>query len=319
MKYTIGVDLGGTNIAIGLCDEALNIVDKGSTPTLSGRDGRLIVRDMAELAKTLIERNSLTLDDIKFVGIASPGSVDVKSGKVNRAFNLGLNDFPIADIFKEFLPVSEVRLENDANAAALGEALAGAARGTDCSVAITLGTGVGGGIIINKKIFSGGLNAFGAEIGHSVINVGGRQCTCGRRGCFEAYCSATALTDITRELMTELEIKKVPSLLFDAAKAEGKISARTAFTAMKSGDIYGKRLVDEYIMNLGEALSNIVNIFQPEVICIGGGVCNEGKYLVDPLVEYVNREQYTRDNEVRTKIVVAKLGNDAGIIGAAAL
>ncbi len=317
--YTIGVDLGGTNIAVGLCDENLNIVEKASVPTNAEREGELIVKDMALLAKKLIEKNGLTLDDIEYAGIATPGSANVETGIVEYANNLHFLNFPIADLFKKYLPVKKVLIANDANAAALAEALVGAAKGTKSSVMITLGTGVGGGVILGGKIFAGGLNCAGTELGHTVIVAGGRQCSCGRRGCWEAYSSATGLTNATKDKMVELEKKGIPSLLFDETEKEGKTSARTAFNAMRGGDKYGKMLVDEYIAYLAEGITNMINIFQPEVLSIGGGVCNEKEYLTKPLIEIVERDQYTRTNPNKTKIVIAKLGNDAGIIGAAGL
>ncbi len=317
--YTIGVDLGGTNIAVGLCDESLKIVDKGSVPTKANREAELIIKDMAELTKKIIERNGLSLTDIEYVGIAAPGTVNSKTGIVEYSNNLPFLNFPIAEVFKKFLPVSRVIIANDANAAALAEALAGAAKDTKNSVMITLGTGVGGGVIIDGKIFDGGVNCAGAELGHTVIVAGGRQCSCGRLGCWEAYSSATGLAAMTREKMTELKIKRIPSLLFDEEAREGKVSARTAFSAMKKGDAAGKEIVDKYIFYLAEGITNMINIFQPEVLSIGGGVCNEKDYLTKPLIELVTRDQYTRTNPNKTKIVTAVLGNDAGIIGAAGL
>ncbi len=317
--YTIGVDLGGTNIAVGLCDENLNIIDKGSVPTNPNREPELIIKDMAGLTEKIIKKNGLTLSDIEYVGIASPGTVNSETGVVEYANNIPFSDFHIADVFKEFLPVSRVLIANDANAAALAEALAGAAKGTKNSVMITLGTGVGGGVIIDGKIFSGGVNCAGAELGHTVIVAGGRQCSCGRLGCWEAYSSATALTSMTREKMTELKLKSVSSLLFDEEDKDGKVSARTAFNAMKKGDAIAKEIVDQYIYYLAVGISNMINIFQPEVLSIGGGVCNERENLTTPLIKLVNSEQYTRNNPNKTKIVTATLGNDAGIIGAAGL
>ena len=317
--YTIGVDLGGTNIAIGLCDENLNMIDKGSVPTLADREGELIIRDMANLAAEIIKRNNLTVSDIASVGIATPGAANSNTGVVEYANNLPFLNFPIAEIFKKYLPVEKVLIANDANAAALGEALAGAAKGTKNSVMITLGTGVGGGVIIDGKIFDGGINCAGAELGHIVIVAGGRQCSCGRRGCWEAYSSATGLSNMTKEKMNELKLKGIPSLLFDEAEKDGKVSARTAFSAMKRGDKYGALIVDEYIKYLAEGITNIINIFQPEILTIGGGVCNEKEYLTKPLMEIVEREQYPRNNPNKTKVVTAVLGNDAGIIGAAGL
>ena len=317
--YTIGVDLGGTNIAIGLCDDKLNIVDKGSVPTGADRDGELIVKDMAALAETIIKRNNLTLDDIEYVGIATPGSANEKTGVVEYANNLHFDHFPIAKIFQSFLPVKKVYIANDANAAALAEALVGAARGTKNSVMITLGTGVGGGVIIDGTIYAGGLNCSGTELGHTVISVGGRQCSCGRLGCWEAYSSATALINMTKEKMRELELKGIPSVLFDLQKRDNKVSARTAFDAMRAGDKYGEQLVHKYIEYLAAGITNMINIFQPEVLSIGGGVSNERDFLLKPLKEIVDREQYTRGDENKCRIVIAALGNDAGIVGAAGL
>ena len=317
--YTIGVDLGGTNIAIGLCDEALNIIDKDSVPTLASRDGELIIKDMADLAKKIMDRNGVCISDLEYVGIAAPGAVNPREGVVEHCSNLPFHSFPIAEIFKKYLPVSRVFVENDANAAALGEALKGAAAGTKHSVMITLGTGVGGGVIIDGRIFSGGINNSGAELGHTVIDFDGRPCPCGRRGCWEAYSSATALAAMTAEKMQELKLNGIPSLLFDETVAEGKVSARTAFNAMKRGDKFGKELVDSYIYYLSVGITDMINIFQPEILCIGGGVCNEKENLTKPLTELVAKHQYTSYTSNQTKIAIAKLGNDAGIIGAAGL
>ena len=317
--YTIGIDLGGTNIKAGLCDEALNIIDKDSVPTLASRSGEEIVADMAALAKKLIDRNNLTLDDVKYIGIATPGTANNKLGMVEYANNLPFKNFPMAEIFKKYLPISKIYIANDANAAALGEALIGAARGSKNSIMITLGTGVGGGIIIDGKIYSGGVNDAAGELGHMVIMAGGRQCTCGRRGCWEAYCSASALTDITKAKMRELKTKGIPSLLFDCADREGKVSARTAFNAKYRGDRQGEMLVEEYINNLAVGVTNLINAFQPEIICIGGGVSGEKERLTEPLSIIVATEQYTRNSEKKTQIKVAALGNNAGIVGAAGL
>ncbi len=317
--YTIGVDLGGTNIAIGLCDGDLKIVDKGSVPTLAKRDNELIIKDMAALALSIVERNGLTPADIEYVGIAAPGSVDTNAGVIEYSNNIQMKNFPIAEVFKKYFPIERVYVANDANAAALGEALAGAAKGAPTSLMITLGTGVGGGIVLDGKIYAGGVNFGGAELGHTVIVAGGRQCSCGRRGCFEAYCSASALSAMTREKMHELSLKGIHSQLFEEEKHDGKVSARTAFNAMRKGDVYGKQIVDDYIEYLAIALTNMINIFQPHILAIGGGVCNEKEYLTVPLTKIINREQYTRDNQNKTKIVTAALGNDAGIIGAAGL
>ena len=316
--YTIGIDLGGTNIAVGICNEDLKIIDKASVPTLSKRPIEQIVADMAALCKKLAERNSISMDKIDRIGIAVPGTINSARGIVEYSNNIVMKNTPIVELFKKHID-KEVLITNDANAAALGEALAGSGKGKKSLVMVTLGTGVGGGIIIDGRIFEGGVNTAGGEIGHTVIVSGGRQCTCGRRGCWEAYSSASALSAITAEKMRELELKGIPSLLFDEKEKEGRISARTAFSAMKRGDAYAREIVDGYISYLADGITNLINIFQPEVIAIGGGVCNEGDALLKPLKALVDRDQYTRDSASKTELVVAKLGNDAGIIGAAAL
>ncbi len=315
--YILGIDLGGTNIAIGLCNENLEILDKDSVPTMAERDNEEIVRDMAELCKALLARNGLTIKDILRVGIATPGSIE--NGIVEYSNNIKMENFPIVEVFKKHFPAENVYVANDANAAALAEDLAGAAKGARVSLMLTLGTGVGGGVIMDHKIYAGSANSGGTELGHTVICSGGRQCSCGRRGCLEAYASATALTKMTQEKMEELSLKGIPSKLFDVAEKEGKVSARTAFDAMRLGDPYGQKLVDDYIFYLSEGVTNMINIFQPDILTIGGGVCNEKDYLMVPLLRLVENDQYTRGNKNKTKVMIAKLKNDAGIIGAAGL
>lgn len=313
--YYIGIDLGGTNIAIGVVDKDFNIVAKGSVPTRAERDGEEIVKDMATLSLSLLKDAGIDISEVAYAGIATPGIANRDKGCIEYANNLPFRNFMISDILKKYLPVKEVLIENDANAAAKGEAIAGAAKGVANSVMITLGTGVGGGIIIDNKVYSG-FNYAGAELGHIVIEVDGRPCSCGRNGCWEAYSSATALINMTKEKMaTEKD-----SLMWSLCDGDiNKVSGKTAFAAMKQGDAAGKEVVDLYIHYLAVGLGNIINIFQPEVLTIGGGICNEKEHLLNPLLEQVANEQYTRDSMKKTTIKIATLGNDAGIIGAAAL
>jgi glucokinase len=209
-----------------------------------------------------------------------------------------------------------VYLENDANAAALAEAKAGAGKGCSDLVMITLGTGVGGGVVIGGKLFSG-FNYSGAELGHTVIEFGGKPCSCGRKGCFEAYCSATGLKNLTKEKLQETK----DTVMWDMIKGNlENVSGRTAFDAAKQNDQAGLEVVDKYINYLACGITNMVNIFQPEVLCIGGGVCGEGDYLLIPLVKLVERDQYGFEHQNKPcQIKIAELGNDAGIIGAAVL
>ena len=317
--YRIGVDLGGTNIAAAIVSEDYKIVRKMSVPTGRERDASFIMDDMAQLCRDLCAAEGIALSDVEAIGIASPGVANHTDGVVEYSCNLGFRKFPICKELSHRLGIDNIHVENDANAAAWGEAVAGAARGTKNSVMITLGTGVGGGVIMNHKIYAGSANSGGTELGHTVICAGGRQCSCGRRGCLEAYASATALTKMTKEKMEELSLKGIPSKLFEVAEKEGKVSARTAFDAMRLGDDFAKSIVDDYIFYLAEGVTNMINIFQPDILTIGGGVCNEKDYLMVPLLRHVEREQYTRDNKNKTKVMIAALKNDAGIIGAAGL
>ncbi len=316
--YYIGVDLGGTNIAVGIVNEDKKIVLKGSTPTNASREGELIIKDMAALTEKLLKEAHISLSEVAYVGIASPGTANCDTGVIEYANNLPFKHFPIAEYFKKYLAVPNVIVENDANAAALGEALAGAAKGSHTSVMVTLGTGVGGGIVIDGKVYSG-FNHAGGELGHMVIHQNGRPCSCGRRGCFEAYSSATALSAMTKEKILACKENGIPSIMVDEYAVNGKATARTAFSAMKQGDTPAKEVVDTYIAYLATGIANIINIFQPEILTIGGGVCNEKDYLLKPLLARVESETYDREGVPKTKIVIAELGNDAGIIGAACL
>lgn len=313
--YYIGVDLGGTNIAIGICDESRRIVLKDKVPTGAHRETDLIIRDMAQLCCSLVERVGIGWDEIGYVGIAAPGTVDPSTGTVMYCNNIRMFHYPICEKLASMLPAKKrVYLENDANAAALAEAKVGAGAGKDDVVMITLGTGLGGGIVIDGKLYSG-FNYAGAEIGHMVIVHNGKQCTCGAKGCWEAYSSATGLVNMTKEKLRETR----DTVMWDMVEGDiEKTSARTAFTAAKQGDRAGKEVVDMYIDYLACGMINIVNIFQPEVFCIGGGVCGEGDYLLKPLTRIVDEGQYgAASREVKTAIRIAELGNDAGIIGAA--
>jgi glucokinase len=316
MKYTIGVDLGGTNIAVGIVNENYEIVKKGSVPTLAQRGPEPIVHDMAELCKKLLAECNVSMSDLAGAGIACPGTVNPVTGIVEYANNIKFSDFPLVELFsKEMnIPEENVKIGNDANLAALGEAVAGAAKGSASSVMITLGTGVGGGVILDGKVLTG--CAFGgAELGHAVIEMNGKPCSCGRKGCFEAYCSATALVKLTKE-----KFEACPdSLMREMCDNDvNRVGGKTAFAAMKKGDKAGAEVVETFISYLACGVANYINIFQPEVLTIGGGVSGEGDNLLIPLREKVCKETYSKDNTLKTDLRIATLGNDAGIIGAAA-
>jgi glucokinase len=317
--YYIGVDLGGTNIAIGIVNEEFEIVKKGSTPTKPERGADAIVADMAALSRKLLEEMGLTLDDVVSAGVATPGTANNETGVVEYANNIPFLQYPLADKLSALLDGKPVYIENDANAAAKAEAMAGVAKGAPYSVMITLGTGLGGGIVIGGKVYSG-FNFAGAELGHIVIEKDGRQCSCGRKGCWEAYSSATGLVNMTKDAIIAARESGRETAMEEMIGGDlDKVSARTAFNAQKAGDALGAEVVDEYISYLACGVANIINVFQPNVLSIGGGVCNEGEYLTKPLLEKVWAETYSREGTPRTEIKIAKLGNDAGIIGAAVL
>lgn len=314
MKYYIGIDLGGTNIVAAVVDENYNIITKASTKTNRPRPEQEIADDMAAMAIKAVEDAGLTMEQIEWVGVGTPGIANSETGIIEFSNNLGFENTPMAEYIRKHID-KPVFIENDANAAAYGEYVAGAAKGAKNAVCITLGTGVGGGIVIDGKIYAGS-NFGGAEIGHTVVNLDGPMCSCGRKGCFEVYSSATGLIRMTKEKMDEAADSVMHTI---TAERNGKVSARTAFDAMRQGDQAAKEVVDFYIKALAAGITNTINIFQPDILCIGGGVCNEGDALLLPVKEIVAREVYTRNSPKNTEIVIAKLGNDAGLIGAAFL
>ncbi|WP_177918574.1 ROK family protein [uncultured Eubacterium sp.] len=310
----IGIDLGGTNIVAAVVNDEYEMVGKAKTPTATPRSADEIFDDIAMVCKEAMAQAGVTIKDICSVGIGTPGTVN-KDGVIEFANNLGFVNVEAKKMLIDRLGIENVYVDNDANCAALGEAKAGSGHGAKDFIAVTLGTGVGSGVIINGKIVAGVNNA-GGECGHSVIVVDGEPCTCGRKGCWEAYASATALINQTKAAM-----EKYPdSVMHELVEANGgKVDGRIAFDAMRRGDIAGIKVVDAYVKYVACGLINLVNIFQPETICIGGGICNEGETLLRPLRRYIDSERYSVYSKIQTKVVKAELGNDAGIIGAALL
>ena len=305
----IGIDLGGTNIAVGLVNENMEIIAQDSLPTNADRDYTEIVADMATLCRRVAEQAGVGIDAVKTIGIGSPGSVNSQEGIVEYANNLNLRHAKIAEELKKHINLP-VRIENDANAAAYGEYMINGGEVEDF-VFITLGTGVGGGVIIDKKIYSG-FNGAGGELGHTTLVLDGEPCTCGNPGCWEAYASVTALIRQTKAAME----KNPDSLMHKIAEEQGKINGRTAFDAAKQGDCAAQGVVDQYVKYVGAGVLNMINIFQPEQLVIGGGISKEGDYLLNPIKAYCQQFDYNRDLP-KTEIKIAQLFNDAGIIGAA--
>ena len=305
----IGIDLGGTNIAAGIVDENGNIICKGSVPTLRERGNDAIVADMAKLSLKLVEECGLKPSDIKAVGIGCPGTIDNERGVVVYSNNIVMKDYPLVAEFKKYLDLP-INIENDANAAAYGEYIA-TASDKKSFVLITLGTGVGGGIILDGKLWRG-FNGAGAELGHTSIIMNGEPCTCGRRGCFEAYASVTALISQTKRAMAEYP----DSLMNKIAEERGVVNGRTSFDCARMGDEVAIAVRDRYIEYIAEGVVNIINTIQPEVFVIGGGISREGDTILTPLKKIVEQNDYNKYMP-KTEIRIAKLFGDAGIVGAA--
>jgi glucokinase len=308
MKYYIGIDIGGTNVACGLVDETGLIIRKSSIKTEPEQGFESVVERITELITEV--KGDINIES---VGIGCPGVCNKDSGVVEVSNNLNWHNMPLRAVL-ERLSGYPVHIDNDANAAAYGEFVAGAAKGANSAVIITLGTGVGSGIIIDGKMLSG-MNHAAGEIGHTVIEANGVPCNCGRNGCFEVYSSATGLIRMTREVMEQNPLSKMHEIALKA----GKVSARTAWLAANDGDSSGQEVVEKYISYLSIGITNVINIFQPDIVCIGGGVCNEGDNLLVPLKQQVAEQVFSRNSAKNTEIAVCKLGNDAGIIGAAFL
>lgn len=315
MKYYIGIDLGGTNIAAGLVGEDGTLFTRLSVPTRSGRSAGEIVQDMADLAKKAAQEGNVSWDEIEAVGLGVPGTANKETGMVEYANNLGFYDEPLVSMMEKALPGKNIRFDNDANAAAWGEFTAGSGKGTNSMLAVTLGTGVGGGIILDGKLYEG-INYAAGEFGHFTIDRNGIPCNCGRKGCFEAYASATALISQTKAAMLE----NPQSVLWELCGGEIRnVEGKTLFDGVRRQDETALFVFDRYIEYLAAGLVDLINIFQPELICIGGGISKAGDLLLDPLNRIIDQEDYARTSKRRTRITAARLDNDAGLIGAALL
>lgn len=288
---------------------ALALKESVVTSSSDGFEGT--AHKLAELAVSVTAHAGFDFSAVAAVGIGSPGVINSKTGEVIKWSNYSWNNVPLGKNVSARLN-KPVFVTNDANAAALGEAKFGAGSKYENCILITLGTGVGGGVVLEGKLYEGFMSA-GGELGHTVIEVGGRPCGCGRKGCFEQYASATALIQRTREGMLE----DSDSLLWEITNGSlDKADGRTSFKAAKFGDKTAQKIVDEYVHYLGEGIANMVNIFRPQAIMLGGGVSNQGEVLLAPLREYINNNIYVGTDVVPLDVVKAQLGNDAGIYGA---
>lgn len=309
----IGVDVGGTGIQIGVVDRDYHIIQEGSIPTRTDLPFEEQVQQIASCILSTVSAASFTADDIESVGIGIPGIASAKTGEVIKCTNMGWFHVPFREVFNRYLD-KPVYIDNDANVAALAESVAGISAGTSSSVFITIGTGIGSGIIINGKIWSGA-HHIGGELGHVIFDLGGVPCTCGNHGCLERYCSATALIRMAREAVSE----HPESLILSSVGMDPSgIEAKTVFDAARAEDPVALEVYRYYIDCLAQAVGSVVNLLDPEVIVLGGGVSKAGSFLLDPLTrEY--RKYVVFNDQPLPPVRLAVLGSEAGIIGAAML
>lgn len=316
----IGIDIGGMTVKLGLVDGE-KIVAKKVVETDSAKlTPEEVIHNIATAAIALLQENQVGEKECESIGIACPGSVEPKKGTVLYANNIAWENVPLLELFAQYMMQDAqmqipLAIANDADAAALGEVLYGAAKGKNNAILLTLGTGVGGGVIMDKKIFSGYM-AGGCELGHMVIEREGKLCTCGRKGCLEMYASATALMDLARTAAANQPDSMMNEMCGnDLSKLNGKM----IFDAQKQKDTAAMQVVDTYEEDLSIGIANLVNIFRPEIFILGGGVSAQKEYLTDELQKRVNGLCFDVKYGYVPPIVTSQLGNDAGIIGAAYL
>lgn len=313
--YYLGLDLGGTNMVAAVVDEQYQIIAKESIPTNTGRSIEEITADMAKISRMVVKKAGLEITNISSWGIGMPSYVNPKTNLLVHSNNFGWKNVPIYDYLKKQIPELPIFIENDANCAAYGEVLAGAAGKCSDAIMLTLGTGVGGGIVLNKKIYCG-YDRMGAELGHTKLVYNGERCTCGQLGCLEAYCSSTALI---RNAKKAVERESETLILKLCGEDASQISGEAVFEAAKQGDKLAMELIDDYIGHLAAGISTFITIFRPEVIILGGGMSHAGDFLLNPLNERIYTSTFAAEEIGVPKAILAELGNDAGLIGAAML
>ena len=310
-KYYIGIDLGGTFIKGGICDDLGNIIVSDKVPTETEKGAEVVMDNISNLALSLLEKAGLSKSDVEGLGMGVPGMIDGKNGVVIFSNNFNWVDIKICEGIKKRIGLDAV-ISNDANVAALGEAVFGSGKEFDDMILLTLGTGVGGGIIVDNQLIEGNKGA-GAELGHAVIEVDGEQCTCGRKGCLEAYASANALIRDTKRAMENHKDSK----MWEIGSLD-KVTGKVAFD-YKDVDEYAKKVVDNYIEKLACGITNYANIFRPHAVVLGGGVCAQGDNLIKPLQRIVDRDVFAGERGPKCEVRIATLENSAGILGAVAL
>lgn len=301
----IGIDIGGMSIKAGVVNQQREVIAKYAVPTPKNDNKAFLEALYESLTKAMTEAK-ITASDIEAIGIGNPGIVDRERGILLEANNIGFENVPAREYLREHIAEVPVLVENDANCAALGEFYK--AQNSKNFVFVTLGTGVGGGIIINGKLFTGANGAAG-ELGHIVTHVDGRQCSCGRKGCWEAYASVTGLIKTTKEHRAEIK----------GLSPDEKITGRTVFDLARNGDPDAARIRDMWIEEVAIGIVDMINIFQPDELVIGGAISKEGSVLLNPIIDYVDKNAFSSNKIGRPKVVISRVGGDAGIIGAALL
>ncbi len=312
MNYSIGIDIGGMSIKFGLVNDLGEIVYRATVKT--NKDIKIAIQDIVKVVLEILENNNLSIKDIQGIGIGCPGAVDSITGKIIALPNLGWEDYDFVNEMKKYID-TKIVVSNDVNVATLGEWKFGSAQGYKDVIMLAVGTGVGSGMIVDGKLYEGGFSR-GGEIGHTTLYMDGLECTCGRKGCLECYASATALINQTKE---EMLVNKQTNM-WDYVKGDiDNVDGRTALECSKTGDIGANKVVDKFVAYLSEGVLNCLNVFRPEVFILGGGISAQGDYLMKKIISYCKKYDYGYKNAPITKIVAAKLGNDAGIIGASCL
>jgi len=307
----IGIDLGGTNIAVGIVDEAGTIKFEKSCETKKEREPHMVIADMISLVLNILDESNIQLKEIKAIGIGIPGLADAQ-GNVIFCVNLGWRNVPLRAMLEKALD-KPVYIDNDATVAALAEYESGSMKNCTSGLMLTLGTGIGGGIILNGEVYSG-FNGVGSELGHIVVGENFYNCNCGRNGCLETFASSTAIIKHTKKLIEDMN---EDTIILDKAKGNvNNIDAKIIFDCAREGDKIATLAVNRLVKYLGIGIINIINFIDPEIIALGGGVAGAGQYLLDMVIKEVDDNKYYEELPI-SKIVLAKLGNKAGIIGAA--
>ncbi len=310
--FRLGIDMGGTAIKTGVMDEEMQVISRHSVPTQGSFEQ--VVSDMAQAAREAAGKIGLRLEDFPCVGVGTPSCINPYTGKLVFSNNTNWRNVPLREELEKHIPVP-VYIGNDADCAVIGETVAGGAKGKRDVLMITLGTGVGCGIILGGKLFSGA-DGMGAELGHTPLIYGGAECTCGSRGCLEAYASLLGLIRITREAMDRHPESAMHRYL---ALEEGEITGKTSFECAKAGDAAANEVVDEYLEYVANGIGGAINVFRPEVVLVGGGISNAGEFLFSRLEKKLGKYVFAGDIIGCPPVRRAILGNDAGLVGAACL